>query len=167
MFLYNNVYYFRYFPRGYGKLNIFDQYPLVLPLSITGPIIMGINLHWIPVPLRLKFIQWTIALYQKGAPPTPVVQPATTIEGEELPGTTPPPPPPTRLNSTFRLWYRIVKNTPAIAFATVAVRKYYIGRCSSVQIVEPEFWDDLPTLWAAKYRARYLRKSISNPSTMV
>lgn len=169
MFQYNQIYYFRYMPKGYGKLPIFDQLPLVLPLLVRGPVMMGINLHWIPGPLRYKFIQWTIALYNKGGPQPPQpTTPMTTIEGDVVPTEeTTAPTQPAPIRSTFHLWYRIVKATPAIAFAVMGVRKYYIGRCANVQVITPEYWNDLHLLWMTKYRARYLRRSNSTPGTMV
>ena len=125
-------------PKNYGKLPVFDQFPLVLPLEIRGGTMLGINMHWIPPPLRLKFIQWTIQLYER--------------------------PPEMSRKSLFHLWYRIVKSTPAIMFAKFAVRKYYIGRCSNIKIIEPEFWGDLPTVWGTLYKARYLRRAYNPPN---
>jgi hypothetical protein len=131
MFLYNSIYYYRYMPKGIGKLHIYDQLPLMLPLLIRGPIAMGINLHWIPGPLRVKFVQFTVNLYQRTNPP-----------------------------EAFHMWYRMIKDNPSIGFATQGVRKYYLARCANVTIIPPEEWENLPLIWNTKYRPRYLRKTI-------
>jgi len=36
MIEYSKIYYGKYFPRGFGKLHIYDSKPLFLPLRIIG-----------------------------------------------------------------------------------------------------------------------------------
>ena len=136
MFNYSNIYYYRYNPKGLGKLPIFDQYPLMIPLDIRGSIMMGINMHWIPGPLRLKFLEVILAMQEKSIN-----------------------------KNIFRLWYNTVKYQPALQFSLVAVRKYYLSRCSGVHIIPNEEWANLPLAWEVRYRARYMRQLIPTSRT--
>lgn len=131
MFTYNQMYYFRYYPKNFGRLPIFDQLPLMLPLLIMGQTMIGLNMHWIPGQLRVKFLQATLTLYQQM---------------------------PENAKHSFHLWYRNIKYNPALSFATCAVRKYYLSHCSAVQIIPAENWGDLPMYWNTQYRPRYLKK---------
>jgi hypothetical protein len=128
-FTYSNIYYYRYNPKGLGKLPVFDMYPLMLPLDIRGPLMLGINLHWIPVPLRFQFIQVVLAMQEKSIN-----------------------------KNAFRLFYNTVKSQPALSFALMAVRKYYIGRCAGVQLIPNEDWNNLPMVWETRYRARFMKQ---------
>lgn len=90
---------------------------------------MGINMHWIPGPLRMKFLEVILSMQEKSIN-----------------------------KNIFRLWYNTVKYQPALQFSLVAVRKYYLSRCSGVQIIPNEEWSNLPLAWEIRYRARYMRQ---------
>lgn len=136
MFNYSNIYYYRYNPKGLGKLPVYDQYPLMLPLDIRGPFCLGINLHWIPTPLRLQFIQVVLAMQEKSIN-----------------------------KNMFRLWYNTIKYQPALRFSLMAIRKYYINRCSGAQLIPNEEWENLPLAWEVRYRARFMKQVGLNIST--
>lgn len=139
MFNYTSIYYYRYNPKGLGKLPIYDQYPLMLPLDIRGPFCLGINLHWIPIPLRLQFIQVVLAMQEKSIN-----------------------------KNMFRLWYQTIKTQPALQFSLMAIRKYYINRCSGVQLIANEEWENLPLAWEVRYRARFMKQvglNVTAPQT--
>ena len=48
MFLYN--------PKFKKKLPYYDTFPLVLPLETYGDGFLGLNLHYLPIPLRIKLL---------------------------------------------------------------------------------------------------------------
>ena len=121
-------------PLGYLKLPVFDQYPLVLPLNIMGASMLAINLHWIPAPLRVQFINVVVQMYERYP-----------------------------MKDAFRLWYNTFKSNPALSFALIAVRRYYIGRCSSIKEIPAEHWHELPAVWNTLYKARYLRRVTGPP----
>lgn len=134
MFLYNNIYYYRYTPVTIGEIHIYDQYPLMLPLEIRGQICLGINLHWIPGALRRQFIQVVVEMKRK-------------CINESL----------------FHMWYRTIKYQPPLHFALVAIRKYYMSHCTNIRTIDQNHWDMLPVVSASLYKARYLQRSQHNP----
>ncbi len=133
MFNYSNIYYFRYTPKGIGKLPIWDQFPLMIPLDIRGPFCLGLNIHWIPVPLRLKFISLVNAMLEKSIN-----------------------------KNMFRLWYQTIKSQPPLTFSLMAIRKYYISRCSGVQLIPNTEWENLSLSWNLRYKARFMRQVNQN-----
>jgi hypothetical protein len=134
MFNYNSIYYLRYMPKGYGHLHIFDSLPLVLPLYVMGPTMLALNLHWVPSPLRVKFVLFISNIYSRGDD---------------------------NWKARFHIWYQTIKNSPNLAFTLMAVRRYYIARCSNIIEIPGDQWGDLPLLSNTKYRARYLRMTAS------
>jgi hypothetical protein len=47
---------FFYNPKFKKKLPYYDTFPLVLPLERYGDGFLGINLHYLPIPLRIKLL---------------------------------------------------------------------------------------------------------------
>ena len=47
---------FFYSPKYKDKLPYYDRFPLVLPLERYGDGFMGINMHYLPIPLRIKLL---------------------------------------------------------------------------------------------------------------
>ena len=133
MFEYSKIYYYRYYPKTIGTIHIYDMYPLMIPLEIKGITMIGINLHWIPGPLRNKMVQVLVELRKKSI-------------NENM----------------FRLWYRMIKQNPALSFALVAVRKYYLAHCSSIKVVDS--WEQLTYISNSLYRARYMKRSAFTPT---
>ena len=134
-FTYSNIFYYEYSPISEpSKLPLFDRFPLVIFLEIHGQTATGINLHWIPVPLRVKFVALIMEMQAKSFN-----------------------------KNMFRLWYNMIKYNPALSFTLIAIRKYYISHCYNVQVIPSSEWGELPTAWAVRYKARYMRRAISNP----
>ena len=123
----------RYVPVTISTIHIYDQNPFWIPLEIRGQIALGLNMHWIPAPLRLKFIQVIIEMRNK-------------CINENL----------------FHLWYRTIKYQPQLSFALQAVRKYYVSHCSNIKIIPQDQWDTL-NLTQSLYRPRFLQRSGFNP----
>jgi len=123
-------------PKGYGRLPVFDQLPLFIPLFIQGPTVLVLNIHWIPPQLRIRFIQFLTTLYNRYP------------ENQKI---------------RFRIWYQTIKNNPSLAFCLGAVRRYYISRLSNIVEIENKYWVDLPVLSTTKYRARFLRMTTPSP----
>jgi len=134
MLNYQTVYYGRYVPLHFGKLPVYDQFPLFIPMLILGNSCLAINLHWIAPPLRIRFVQFIDHLYKRY---------------------------PEKKKMRSRIWYQTIKNNPSLNFALVAVRRYYISRLSSIVEIENKYWETLPLLSVTKYRARFLR--LTNP----
>ena len=47
---------FFYDPKGKKKLPYYDTFPLVLPLEKYNDGFLGINLHYLPIPLRIRLL---------------------------------------------------------------------------------------------------------------
>jgi hypothetical protein len=47
---------FMYDPKFKKKLPYYDTFPLVLPLEMYSDGFLGINLHYLPIPLRIKLL---------------------------------------------------------------------------------------------------------------
>ena len=47
---------FFYNPKFKKKLPYYDTFPLVLPLEAYGDGFLGLNLHYLPIPLRIKLL---------------------------------------------------------------------------------------------------------------
>jgi hypothetical protein len=99
-----------------------------------GVTALGVNMHWIPAPLRIPFMQVILEMQSKAYSP-----------------------------QMFRLWYNTIKFNPNLHFCLGAIRKYYLSHCYNIQIIPPEEWPNMTQVWGQKYRARYMRRSISNP----
>ncbi|NCP97707.1 hypothetical protein GW796_05630 [archaeon] len=129
MIEYSKIYYGKYFPRGFGKLHIYDSKPLFLPLRIIGRSMIVMNLHWIPGPLRYKLCLLLKNIYDRTEP-----------------------------KEAFRVTYQLLKNNPALVFTMPAIRRYYLNGLSNLIEIPGENWEDLPLLSNSKYRARYLKQ---------
>jgi len=45
--LIGKLYFFKYFPKGYATLPVYDKFPLVLPIEYYSDSILGLNLHYL------------------------------------------------------------------------------------------------------------------------
>jgi hypothetical protein len=50
------VYMFRYHPPDKKEMPFYDEYPLILTLGFSGNMVIGINLHYVPVKTRLTMV---------------------------------------------------------------------------------------------------------------
>ena len=55
-----SMYMFMYDPKWKDELPFYDKFPLIFPISVQSDRFMGINLHYLPLPLRAKLMD---ALY--------------------------------------------------------------------------------------------------------
>ena len=53
---YGNLNMFFYDPKLKNKLPYYDRFPLVLPLERYSDGFLGINLHYLPIPLRIRLL---------------------------------------------------------------------------------------------------------------
>ena len=53
-FLIGALYFFVYDPKTKADLPYYDRFPLVLPLKREPDGFLGLNLHYLPIPLRIK-----------------------------------------------------------------------------------------------------------------
>jgi len=127
-FVYSKIFYYRYSPKWVGFLPIFDSLPLVLPLRVIGPSFIGLNIHWIPSPLRQKLCLLIKNIYDRTEP-----------------------------KEAFHITYYMLRNNPSLQFTMTAIRRYYINRCMNVIEIPGDMWQDLPLLSTNKYRARFLK----------
>ncbi len=121
--LVGSMYMFQYDPKGKGKLPYYDRFPLVIPIGssrTTGMAanrgsFLGINLHYLPLPLRAKLMD---ALYAT----------ATTREIDET----------TRL----RISYNILQQASRYRFFKPCIKRYLIPHVrSKFFYIQPTEWD--------------------------
>lgn len=133
VYKYNKLYFYRYKSiegKNY-KGNVYDRSPLMIPLEIGKNIILGINLHWIPIKARKEFVQFVIKLVQKSK------------ENKKF--------------KSFRLYYQLVKNDKTIGpFAMKAIRKYYVKNMTKAVEIEVKDWEK--TLTNIKFKSHIARK---------
>lgn len=61
-FALGNMYFFIYDPKHKATLPYYDAFPLIFPIDVKPGKIMGLNFHYLPLPLRAKLMD---ALYDK------------------------------------------------------------------------------------------------------
>lgn len=60
-FYLGNMYFFTYDPKHKKTLPYYDGFPLIFPIDVKPGKIMGLNFHYLPLPLRAKLMD---ALYE-------------------------------------------------------------------------------------------------------
>jgi hypothetical protein len=117
------MYLFQYDPKTKDKLPYYDRYPLVFPIAsgrtsgfaASGGSFLGINLHYLPLPLRAKLMD---ALYDT----------ATTKELDET----------TRL----RISYNILQQASRYRFFKPCIKRYLISNVKTKFFyIEPTEWE--------------------------
>lgn len=63
--LVGQMYLFHYDPKTKAKLPYYDTLPLIFPFEITGTMITGINMHYLPPPYRAQLMDALSALASK------------------------------------------------------------------------------------------------------
>ena len=61
-FLIGALYFFVYDPKTKADLPYYDRFPLVLPLKREPDGFIGLNLHYLPIPLRIKLLKKLLPL---------------------------------------------------------------------------------------------------------
>lgn len=121
--LLGRMYLFQYDPKTKDKLPYYDRYPLVFPIAsgrtsgfaATGGSFLGINLHYLPLPLRAKLMD---ALYDT----------ATTKELDET----------TRL----RISYNILQQASRYRFFKPCIKRYLVSNVKTKFFyIEPTEWE--------------------------
>ena len=52
-----NLYFYKYDPKLKAKLNMYDKYPMAFPIKIYKDGFLGINMHYLPIGERVKFVE--------------------------------------------------------------------------------------------------------------
>lgn len=125
---YCHIYYYRYQPKWIGFLPEYDALPLVIPLKVSGKMMLGLNLHWIPPGMRTKLVVFILNIYDKTDPKT-----------------------------AFHITYQSLKKNPKLEFTLKAIRKYYLKRCTSVLEIPQIHWGYLSKMSKKEYKAKYIK----------
>jgi len=121
MGIFNNregMYSFSYKPIGLGKLSVYDRKPLIFILDISGGILLGLNIHWIPRNQRQAFIDNVEEIMGK-----------TVIKANGK-------------RERIKLIYTLLKER-RFKNGMQAVRKYYLNHCSAIQEVAKTKWNQV------------------------
>mgnify|MGYP003333360532 CR=1 FL=1 len=64
-FLMGGLYFFMYDPKTKNDLPYYDKFPLVMPLKREPDGFIGLNLHYLPIAWRIRFMKklWPLAVY--------------------------------------------------------------------------------------------------------
>ena len=54
---FNRLHFFRYDPKTKAKLPYYDLFPLVMPIDTAKGGFLGINFHYLPIPLRMRLLE--------------------------------------------------------------------------------------------------------------
>lgn len=109
------LYFFYYNPKTKDELPYYDRFPLVIPLQISGSSFLGLNLHYLPLNMRLVFMDKLLDL-------------AVLNKDDEI----------TRL----RISYDILNSTNRFKEFKPCIKKYLIGNVmSNISAVQPNEWD--------------------------
>ena len=123
---YEKMYSFRYKAKGEGYLEKYDKAPLIFILDIQGPIILAVNIHWIPKHQRQDFINKAEEIIGK-----------TKTVGKKL--------------VRMRLMYQMLKD-PKFRNGLQAIRKYIIKNMSSIKSIPRTKWEIVLSIKTYKMR---------------
>jgi len=118
-----HMYLFRYYPKGVGKLPVWDMYPLVIPFRIVENGFLGINFHYLGYRQRMALINHMMK-YSNGR----TTSNASITINE---------------NTRLRLgWDDLVKDVRIGMIARQSVHRYLIGRVvSDFRKIDPRNWE--------------------------
>jgi hypothetical protein len=117
------MYLFEYDPKGKKTLPYYDRFPLIFPIdssrtngfATNGASFLGINLHYLPLPLRAKLMD---ALYDS----------ASTKELDE--------------NTRLRISYNILQQASRYRFFKPCIKRYLVSQVrSKFFYIEPSEWE--------------------------
>ena len=54
---FNKLHFFRYDPKLKAPLPYYDTFPLVMPIQSAAGGFLGINFHYLPIPLRMRLLE--------------------------------------------------------------------------------------------------------------
>lgn len=107
-----NLYLFRYYPKGVGKLPMWDMYPLVMPFKVVEGGFLGINFHYLGYKQRSILLGYMLRFSKDQA----------TSSGAM------------KMNENTRLrfeWQDLTRNRYIGYLAKQAIKKYLVGRVTS------------------------------------
>ena len=128
---FGKIYFFRYNQPVTKNIKIWDKAPLVIPLAIHGQNLLAINLHWLPLIYRAKFILTLIQMTD-----------TLVIRG--------------KIKMLLRLTYDMMKTGP-LRPGLYGIRKYRMSRMSSIVEIPAEQLMTLKT-GDGKYKKRTVRR---------
>lgn len=53
-----SIFFFQYIPKYKDVLPVWDRFPCVIPISLYDDGILGLNLHYLPIPQRTKLLKY-------------------------------------------------------------------------------------------------------------
>ena len=121
--LLGRMYLFQYDPKGKKTLPYYDKFPLIFPIAsartggaaVSGGSFLGINLHYLPLPLRAKLMD---ALY-------------ATASTQELDETT-----------RIKISYNILQQASKYRFFKPCIKRYLVSHVKSQFFyIEPTEWE--------------------------
>jgi len=113
-FLIGGMYMFAYDPKTKADLPYYDRFPLVMPLKREADGFIGLNLHYLPIGYRIRFLKKLITLAQ--------------YDGEDI--------------RRIRMTYDILNATSRYREFKPCIKKYLLPQIESRIIkVESEEWD--------------------------
>ena len=126
-----NMIFYRYMAKDKSKP--FDRTPMVLTLSASGTHMLGLNLHWCPVPLRIAFIRQVLNLNMQAI----------------------------QNNKPFVFTYKMAKPLIERLNLKPVIKLYIIKRMSSKVVpIPPELWLTAIKLRAETFTGGYTSESI-------
>jgi hypothetical protein len=122
--------FFGYSPKTKEVLNFWDEFPLIIILHPQKGGFLGLNLHYLPPPLRASFLN---KLLKYVSDPNWTTHNNTSVE--------------------FRVTYGLLKNTSKLkAFKPCIKRYYYNHILSKVSDISPMEWKTVPFFPLDKFR---------------
>lgn len=109
-FNYNKIYYAIYNAKHKDTLPAWDKFPMIVPIYVRDRMLLGINLHWIPIGYKLPHLMLLRELYD------------FYDKAEDK-----------RKINLARLYYKAIYNTPLGPSGKRAIRKYYVNRIMKVK----------------------------------
>lgn len=106
---------FAYDPEHKTTLPYYDRYPLIFPIKMQRDGFIGVNMHYLPLPLRAKLMD---ALYN-------------TLNNDKLDNT-----------SRLRISYNILSSTSKFRYFKPCIKRYLNSNIDSKLIyIDPKEWD--------------------------
>jgi hypothetical protein len=119
------LFFFYYNPKGKATLPYYDQFPLVIPLERYPDGFLGLNLHYLPLPMRLAFLDKLMKYAIQGD------------AGEVM---------------TVRISYDILKTSRGLKEFKPCLKRYLTSQVQSKLLaVEPNEWEAAISLPVQKF----------------
>jgi len=124
-FLIGGMYFFAYDPKTKGDLPYYDRFPLVMPLKRESDGFIGLNLHYLPIGYRIRFLKKLLTIAQ--------------YDGEDI--------------RRIRVTYDILNATSRYREFRPCIKKYLLSHIKSKIVkVESNEWDTAMFLPVHQFR---------------